>query len=72
MGIDWLIKWKESVSEMMSEDISLGGVIEKFRADIREVLGSNKGKKLLCQWVMEHHIPMCAMGYLNYFKKKTL
>ena len=34
MGIDWLMKWKESVSEMMSEDISLGGVIEKFRADI--------------------------------------
>ena len=72
MGIDWLMKWKESVSEMMSEDISLEGITEKFRADSRKVLGSNEGKELLCQWVMDHHIPMCAMGYFNYFKKKDL
>jgi glyoxylase-like metal-dependent hydrolase (beta-lactamase superfamily II) len=71
-SIDWLMKWKESVSEMMSKGLHQEEITEKFRADSKETLGSNKGNELLTRWVMEHHIPMCAMGYFNYFKKKDL
>jgi len=71
-SIDWLMKWKDSVSGMMSKGLSLEGITEKFRADTRETLGSDRGNEILYQWVIEHHIPMCAMGYLNYFKKKDL
>lgn len=70
-SIDWLIKWKDTVSGMMRENISLEEITEKFREDTREALGSNKGTESLHRWVMEHHMPMCASGYLNYFKKKA-
>ncbi|MFH1624951.1 MAG: MBL fold metallo-hydrolase [Pseudomonadota bacterium] len=71
MSIDWLIKWKDSVSHMMEKDTSLEDVTERFREDTREVLGGAKGIEDLYQWVMAHHIPMCAAGYLNYFKRNA-
>ena len=70
-AIDWIIKWKDDVSTMMSEDVSMDKITEKFREDTREAFGSYEGMESLYRWVMEHHIPMCSGGYLNYFKKKT-
>ena len=70
-GIDWLMKWKDAVSTMMSDDVSIEKITERFREDTRKELGSDKGMEPLYRWVMEHHIPMCAGGYLNYFKKKA-
>jgi len=70
-SIDWLLKWKNTTSEIMSRGGSLEEIIEKFRADTREALGSSKGAGSFYNWVMEHHIPMCAFGYFNYFDKKA-
>lgn len=71
-GIEWLSKWEKTVSAMMSPDISIEAIAEKFRSDIKEIPGLDNMPKSFSQWIMDHHMLMCASGYLNYFKKKGL
>jgi len=71
-SISWLMKWRDTVSEMMrGDDASMEKVTQKFREDTKEALAPNKPTESVYRWIMEHHIPMCASGYLNYFKKKA-
>jgi len=69
-GIEWLMKWKDTVSEMLEINASLQEITGKFRQDTKALIGPNKKTDALHRWVIEHHLPMCASGYLNYFQRK--
>ncbi|MDY7031998.1 MAG: MBL fold metallo-hydrolase [Thermodesulfobacteriota bacterium] len=71
-SMDWLLKWKDTASELMNGDSPLEEITKKFKDDARDALGSDSDSGQAFQWVMDHHIPMCAFGYFNYFSKKAL
>jgi hypothetical protein len=69
MGIERLMKWKGMVSEILATKASLPEITGRFRQDAGKILVPAKETKALYQWLMEHHLPMCASGYLNYFQR---
>lgn len=71
-SISWLTKWKKTVSDMAGPHLSHERIIETFKTDISKAMGSKKGLAPLYQWLMAYHVPMCASGYLNYFKKGAI
>lgn len=71
MSMDWLSKWKNATSELMNGDSPLEGITKKFKEDAQNALCSERDAGQAFQWVMDHHIPMCAFGYFNYFSKKA-
>jgi len=70
-SIGLLKKWKDSIFEIKKEDVTMDRVIEKFREYTNELLDSTNKEDDLYKWIISHHIPMCAAGYLHYFNKKS-
>jgi glyoxylase-like metal-dependent hydrolase (beta-lactamase superfamily II) len=69
-SINWLIKWDKLASSMKDKGKSAEDIIERFRQDAKEELGSIEGIESVYKWIMDYHIPMCAHGYLYYLKKQ--
>ena len=69
-SIDRLRGWKDTVSRMMRENASVEKITERLMEDTKKVMATGKTPESLYRWIMEHHIPMCAAGYVHYCKKK--
>lgn len=71
-SMEALASWKEIVGECIRKGLNFDNIVKALRAEAARALEPIENKKDMLSWIMDHHIPMCAMGYIHYFTKKKM
>ncbi|MDY6973731.1 MAG: MBL fold metallo-hydrolase [Thermodesulfobacteriota bacterium] len=69
-SMEILASWKEIVGECIREGLDFEDIVKALRVETAKLLEPIHNRKDMFSWIINHHIPMCAMGYIHYFTAK--
>ncbi|MFH0812329.1 MAG: MBL fold metallo-hydrolase [Pseudomonadota bacterium] len=69
-AMNTLASWKEIVGNALHQVIPFDTITERLKSQTAQKLSWLKGREDVKEWIMNHHIPMCARGYIHYFAKE--
>jgi Zn-dependent hydrolases, including glyoxylases len=69
--IDILSSWKKIVEGALNERLDFDAIVNSLIIHAAKVLKGIERREDLHAFIRDHHIPMCANGYIHYFKKIT-